>query len=219
MTNEQKNISAEYDWLGRVFKRFMEVEKLIPERQEKLYRLVSSEFAGGRTIIDVGCGLGLGSNVLSHNARFVWGVDINPRNVDFAKRAFRRPNMDFEVIDIEMPPTRELAKFDLVVMIETLEHLENADNGLQNLKRFFGQGTIGFITVPNRANDEVIANEEKHGLHLQHFDAGEFYALMTKHFGSVVLYSVDKLEKWDQTETVDGTSTDYLIVAKVESPK
>lgn len=216
---ENKNISDTFDWVGRVFKRYQEVGRLIPERQEKLYKKIRDEFTGGRTVIDVGCSLGFGSNILSHEARFVWGVDINEKAIDFAKKTFKRPNLDFETLDIENPPTRELARFEIVTMIEILEHLENPQNALNNIKRFFSKDTIGFITFPNCANDEVKENEKKHGLHLSHWDAGQFYELMTNNFNSVVLYSVDKLDTWAMEETCDGASTDYLIVAKVENIK
>ena len=63
---------------------------------------------------------------------------------------------------------------------------------------------------------EVKVNEAKHGLHLNHWSAGEFYALLIQHFSSVIMYSVDKLETWNISETIDGNSTDYLVVAKVE---
>jgi len=213
---DKKNISAEFDWIERVATRFQETGRLIPERQEKLYEKIRNEFVSGKTVLDIGCGLGIGSNILSHEARFVWGVDINPKNIDFAKKAFKRPNLDFEVIDIESPPTREFARFEIITMIETLEHLEDPNKGLQNFKRFFGDNAIGFITIPNYANEEVKVNEAKHGLHLNHWSAGEFYALLIQHFSSVIMYSVDKLETWNISETIDGNSTDYLVVAKVE---
>lgn len=211
-----ENKSAEVDWVGRVFKRYQEVGRLIPERQEKLYKKISLEFCTGKTVADIGCSLGIGSNILSHEARFVWGVDINEKAIEFATKTFKRPNMDFMVLDIEKPPTREFAKFDVVAMIECLEHLADPEGALNNLKRFFHDGTVGFITCPNEANDEVRENEAKHGYHLQKVDAGAFYEQMTRHFRSVTLYSVDKLENWAQEETVDGNSKDYLIVARVE---
>lgn len=216
MDEQPKNVSAEVSWVDRVIKRFHEVGRLIPERQEKLYRAISKEFTAGKTCLDIGASLGVGSNILSYEARFVWGVDINEEAINFAKLAFKRPNLDFEVIDIENPPTRELAKFEIITMVEILEHLENPEQALQNIKRFFLPTTIGFITVPDHANPEVVENEKKHGFHLHQWDGGQFYALMTKHFQHVVMYSVDKLDSWAMEETVDGTTKDYLIVAKVE---
>lgn len=219
MTEREKNISAEYDWLGRVVKRYQEIGLVLPVRQEKLYKKIGLEFAGGRTVLDIGTGLGIGANMLSHEARFVWGIDINEDNIDFATKMFKRPNLDFGVIDIENPPTRQMAKFELITMVEVLEHLEEPEKALQNVKQFFQPSAIGFITIPNQNNEQVPINEAKHGLHLQKFDAGQFYELMTKHFQSVVMYSVDKIDGWGQDTTVDGDSEEYLICAKVEGLK
>lgn len=216
---EKKNVSASVSWVDRVMKRYKETGRFIPEKQEKLYRAVSLEFAGGKTILDVGSSLGIGSNILAHEARFVWGIDINAEAIDFATKLFKRPNLDFEVIDIENPPTRELAQFEIITMIEVLEHVEQPETALNNLKRFFAGGTIGFITCPNIANPEVVENEQKHNFHLSHLNAGQFYELMIKHFNAVTMYSVDKLSSWGQEETIDGASTDYLICAKVEGIK
>lgn len=216
---EMKNTSAEVSWVDRVHKRFKETGRLIPKGQEKLYKKIRNEWVRGKTIIDVGTSLGIGANILAQEARFVWGVDINSEAINFAKKAFQRPNLDFEVMDIEKPPTRSIAQFEVVVMIETLEHLENPELALNNLKRFFLPETIGFITIPDSANPEVLENEKKHGFHLHSWNGGQFYELMTKHFKHVVMYSVDKLKQWQMDETVDGTTKDYLIVAKLESPK
>jgi 2-polyprenyl-3-methyl-5-hydroxy-6-metoxy-1,4-benzoquinol methylase len=202
-------------------KRYKERGVLIPEPQQKLYEKIRDFWIGGRTVIDVGCSLGIGSNIMSHSARAVWGVDVNAEAIDFASKTFRRPNLDFAVLDLENPPTRELAKFEVVVMSEVIEHLVDPEAGLNTIKRFFSQkgGTIGFITAPNYANEVSRENEAKHGFHLSHFTAGEFYELLTRHFQSVTMYSVDKLNQWNQEETVDGDSKDYLIVAKVEGLK
>lgn len=214
-----ENKSAEILWLDRIIKRFHEVGTLIPSRQLKLYEKIRDEFAGGRTIIDIGCSIGIGSNILSHEARFVWGVDINEEAVKFGTLAFKRPNLDFAVFDIENPPSRPISQFELVVASEILEHLVDPEKGLQTIKSMMGKNAMAFITCPNINNKEVVENENKHGYHLSHWNAGTFYELMTKHFNSVVLYSVDKLENWGQEETVDGNSEDYLIVVKVEGQK
>lgn len=210
------NMSEQISWLDRVIKRFKEKGTLIPERQLKLYQKIRDEFVGGRTVIDIGCSTGVGSNILSHEARFTWGVDVNKEAIEFATLAFKRPNLDFAVFDIENPPTRPLSQFEIVVASEIMEHLADPERGIQTIKTMMGRGAVGFITCPNGNNPEVVENENKHGYHLQHWTAGQFYELMTKHFNAVTLYSVDKLDTWGQGDTIDGDATDYLICAKVE---
>lgn len=214
-----ENKSNEISWLDRIITRFKETGILIPTRQQKLYEKIRDHFAGGRTCVDVGCSIGVGSNILSQEARFVWGLDVNKEAIQFATLAFKRPNLDFAVFDIENPPTQEVSKFELIVASEILEHLANVEEGLISIKRLMGKNAIVFITCPNGNNKEVIENENKHGYHLQHWKAGEFYELMTKNFQAVTLYSVDKLEDWEQADTVDGNTEDYLLVAKCEGIK
>lgn len=216
---EKQNRSFEISWFDREMKRFKEKGTLIPDLQTRLYSAISREWVSGRTVVDIGCSLGVGSNILSHNARHVWGIDVNEEAIKFATLAFRRPNAEFAVLDVENPPMRELAKFEVVVMSEVIEHLADVETGLATVKGFFGPDTVGFITAPNQNNDIVKENEAKHGFHIQQWTAGEFYELMTKHFQSVVLYSAEKLNQWNQEETIDGDSKDYLIVAKIEGVK
>jgi cyclopropane fatty-acyl-phospholipid synthase-like methyltransferase len=177
-----------------------------------------NHYAGGRTVVDVGCSIGVGANIMSHTARHVWGIDVNEESINFAKQVFERPNLSFDLYDIEHPSTREFAKFELVTCIEVVEHLKDLEMGLSVIKKFFSGdlNTVGFITIPNIANEEIKDVDAKNELHLNHWNAGEFYELMIKHFRSVTLYSADKVNMWDQEETVDGNSTDRLIIARVE---
>lgn len=215
----KENKSAEISWFDREVKRFKEKGTLIPELQTRLYTAISREWTPGRTVVDMGCSLGVGSNILSHTARYVWGLDINEEAVRYASLAFKRPNLDFAVYDIEHPPMRELSKFEVVVMSEVIEHLADVNAGIGTIKGFFRPETVGFITAPNQNNEKVKENEAKHGFHIQQWTAGSFYEMLIQHFNSVTLYSAEKLNNWSQEETIDGNSTDYLVIAKVEGAK
>ena len=212
------NISAEYDWISRAFSRYAERGLLMPPLQRKLYKKIGEGWCGGRTVVDIGSGLGIGSNILSHTARHVWGLDVNKDNVHLATQAFARPNIEFAILDIENAPSREISPFEIVVCVEVLEHLEDYNKGINSLKRFFSDKlqTVGFVTVPNINNPDIKIRDDKNELHLHRWTPGEFYDLMIKNFKSVTLYSVEGLKNWDMTETVDGSTTDELIVAKVE---
>lgn len=214
------NISAEYDWVTRVARRFNEIGILVPPIQRHLYESIEKEWVSGKTVIDMGCGLGIGSNILSHHARAVWGIDVNEWNINFATQAFKRPNLDFEVYDIENPPTRGVAPFEVVVMCEVIEHLVDVEKGLRVFKSFFSDklNTVGFITCPNIGNEEIKERDAANELHLHHWNAGEFYELLIQHFGQVTLYDAEKLDRWTIDETVGGDSKAPLIVAKVETP-
>lgn len=214
---ERKNVSRDISWLDRDIKRWKEIGTLIPKDQIKIYEKIR-DLSCGLTVVDVGCSVGIGSNILSQQARHVWGVDINEECVRFARDMFARPNLGFELFDIENPSSREYSKFDLVVMSEVIEHLENPEKALQIIKTFFHDKTVGYINTPNKNNPKLIADEPYNELHIREYTAGEFYGLLTKHFAHVVLYSVPKLNTWDNSETIDDNSEDTPIIAKVERP-
>lgn len=210
------NQSLSVSWLDKIIKRYKDTGNLIPVGQDRLYRLIARDWAAGRTVVDIGSSIGYGSNILAHEARFVWGIDVCPESIDFAVKVFKRPNLDFAVLDIEQPPTRGISKFEVVVMCEVIEHLSSPEAGLDMVKRLLAAHGVAFITAPNINNPEVKERDAANSLHISHWTAGEFYALLTKHFQAVTLYSVDKLAYWTQEETIDGNSTDGLIVAKCE---
>lgn len=237
----QQNMSANVSWVERGLKRYMDIGTVIPKMQYKLYKSLAKHWVSGKTVIDVGCSLGVGSNILSHTARHVWGIDMVEDNIKFAKNVFERPNLTFEQYDIEYPNTsRELSKFEVVVFVEVLEHLSDPILGLRNLKnKFFnttwldqggnsyikerstpkgGNPTVGFITVPNTNNPHVKAADAKNKLHLTHYTPSSFYTLLTEHFRSVVLYDGENVSDWSQDETVNLDTQCRLLIAKVEDP-
>src|SRR3990167_3027301 len=60
------------------------------------------------TIVDVGCGSGVGSNILSQNSDMTWGIDKNQTSIQFAKECLERiknsiyysSQLTFDQIDI-----------------------------------------------------------------------------------------------------------------------
>ena len=218
---DNKNRDQNFSWIDRGINRFKQVGTTIPMSQLKVYKSLKDRWVSGKTVIDIGSSLGVGANILSHTARHVWGVDINEEAVKFANDIFARPNLSFEVMDIENPTDRELAPFEVVVMSEVIEHLDNPEQGLNFVKRFFNQktNTVGFITAPNINNPEVKARDAENFLHMHRWDVGQFYEFMIQHFHSVTLFNGDIVDYWTSDETIDGTSTCKLIVAKVEQPK
>lgn len=217
-----KNISGDISWLDRDIYRFKKKGTFIPPGQTHMYSKIRDHWARGRTVIDIGCSAGYGSNILSHQARHVWGIDVNQEALDFAKHMYERPNLSFDFLDLENPPERPISPFEVVVMIEVLEHLPNYEMGLQTVKRFFSDklNTVGFITVPNLGNSKVAKADAENELHVQHWSPGEFYELMTQHFKHVTLYSSNNLNVWEHDETTDGNDVkSIVIIAKVEGIK
>lgn len=179
-------------------------------------------------IVDVGCGSGVGSNILSLEADMVWGIDKNAFSIEFAKECFTREKngiyyssqVTFDEIDI-MNDNRQFMAFDIVVSIEVAEHVWDIHGFLNQLKRFTKRdkkgavirewGTEFFISTPNRNNPKIRKDRPENLFHCREWRSEEFAALLRKHFENVELMN-------QKGEPVQEDTQEQIIFAKCSWP-
>ena len=185
-------------------------------------------------IVDVGCGCGVGSNVLSQEADFVWGIDKNAKSVQFAKECFERvknqiyysAQVSFDNLDI-MEDTRDFAQFDLVVAIEIIEHVDDYRGFLSTLITKFSRRdkagifdrvnpTEFFISSPNRNNKSITKNTPRNKYHVREWTSSEYFNVLSEYFEHVVLHNTLLMEiPKEEYETTNHTP----ILVKAWGPK
>jgi 2-polyprenyl-3-methyl-5-hydroxy-6-metoxy-1,4-benzoquinol methylase len=154
-------------------------------------------------IVDVGCGTGAGSNILSQEADFIWGIDKNSNSIKLARELFTRlkngfyysSQVSFDQIDIITEPreARNFMKFDVVVAIEIIEHISDATLFLNKIVACFDKDKAGyeattyFISTPNRNSDKINKITPKNGYHVREWTSQEFYNFLSGFFSSVEL--------------------------------
>ena len=180
-------------------------------------------------IVDVGCGCGVGSNVMSQEADFVWGIDKNEWSIEFAKECFTREKngiyynsqLTFDIIDI-MEDSREFMKFDIVVAIEIIEHIHDTHKFLKSLIQFTKTDKKGnpkiegatefYISTPNRNSPKIKDDQPQNPYHVREWTAQEFDKLLSKYF--------EQVEFMDNTgKPIAKDAKDDLIFAKAMYPK
>jgi 2-polyprenyl-3-methyl-5-hydroxy-6-metoxy-1,4-benzoquinol methylase len=165
-------------------------------------------------IVDVGCGSGVGSNVLSQEADMVWGIDKNQTSIRFAKEAFERVKngiyysgqLTFDYIDI-MKEERELMKFDAVVAIEIIEHIDDYKFFLKQLINKFDNrrpedSTEYYISTPNRNNDSIKNDHPYNKFHVREWTSEEFYSVLSEFFGDIKFTN-------SEGEPIEGYTTNH----------
>ena len=182
-------------------------------------------------IVDVGCGSGVGANIMSLEADMVWGIDKNELSIQFAKEAFTREKngeyyssqLTFDVIDV-MHDNRQFMTFDIVVAIEIIEHIWDVNGFLNQLKRFTkkdkkglvikdrNQATEFFISSPNRNFIKIRKDRPENLFHVREWRSQELHSLLKKHFEEVELMN----QKGEPIEIEN--SADQVIFAKCRHP-
>jgi SAM-dependent methyltransferase len=82
----------------------------------------------GRTVLEAGCGTGLGTAMLERTAHTIKGTDKLQRNIDFAKAVY--PWIEFSTWDLNYPSS---LRASIVVCVEAIEHVGNTQNALKHL--------------------------------------------------------------------------------------
>lgn len=169
-------------------------------RERALQHPQYPKFVWKPQIVDVGCGVGLGSNILSQEADVVWGIDKNVNSIKFAKEAFTRiknniyycPQLTYDVIDI-ISDNRTFAKFDIVVAIEIIEHISDYKTFLKTLIEKFDRRrndmpTEYFISTPNRNNRHIAKDKPFNSYHVREWTQEEFHAVLSEFFERIEFF-------------------------------
>jgi SAM-dependent methyltransferase len=102
--------------------------------------LWAMSIARGNDVVDLGCGDGYGTFMLSWTAASAHGVDLNSRAIERA--ANRYPDACYTVADICSPD--KLPAASVAVCFEVLEHLEKASNLLHAAAQRYPRLLISF---------------------------------------------------------------------------
>lgn len=118
---------------------------------EHLHRYaLACELSAGKNVLDIACGEGYGSRLLANNAAAVTGVDIDEATIKKANEKYQAGNLRFMAANAISTPL-PAHSFDLLVSFETLEHLEEHEQLLQEFKRLLKPEGLLIISTPDKA--------------------------------------------------------------------
>ncbi len=158
------------------------------ETEHKQRYLSILQMVEGKTVLDIACGEGYGTSILSSRARQVFGVDINPDLVEHASRKYNQENISFLHGSASQIPLASNS-VDIIVSFETLEHIDADTQNLflAEVKRVLRINGVFIISTPNKKNYTDRYNH-RNEFHLCELYEDEFEKLLKRHFGHVRLY-------------------------------
>ena len=167
------------EWTGERYLPWLEDASI---NYEHLHRYAyAAEFVQDKRVLDLACGEGYGSYLLARRAAAVVGIDIDKQTVKHARNKYLKSNLDFKVGSITDIPIEGNNVFDVVVCFEALEHVEEHENLLKEVKRLLTPAGLFIVSTPNKRtySDETQFSNPFH-LHELYFD--EFKELLGNHF-------------------------------------
>jgi SAM-dependent methyltransferase len=146
----------------------------------------------GRTVLDLGCGVGGYSRALADRGFAMRALDVNPEYVERA----RSLGVEAAVYDGERLPLED-GSVDTVILLEVLEHLEDPGALLREARRVARENVL--VTTPNCSQDfGEVPVEFSHMLdmdHRQFFTETSLRGLLDDVFGSSVVEQTAPIDR------------------------
>tara|TARA_B100000242_G_scaffold288566_1_gene256989 strand:- start:821 stop:1546 length:726 start_codon:yes stop_codon:yes gene_type:complete len=101
-------------------------------------------------ILDIGCGGGLISEPLARLGGTVTGIDASEKNIKVAQVHAIKNNLNINYIKNSPEELKEFEKFDIILNLEIVEHVEDVDLYLLSCYKLLKKGGIMFTATLNR---------------------------------------------------------------------
>jgi len=167
-------------------------ERHTPERKgniqlEHLHRYaLACEYVEDKVVLDIACGEGYGSAMLSNFANQVFGVDISEETINHAQSKYQKDNIEFKVGSCSEIPLKD-SSIDIVVSFETIEHHDQHEAMMNEVKRILKPGGLLIISSPDKHEYSDVPGG-KNAYHIKELYYDEFKSLLKAHFRNVNIY-------------------------------
>ena len=101
-------------------------------------------------ILDIGCGGGLISEPMARLGGNVTGIDAAEKNVKIASLHSKESNLKIRYLENSPEQLKEKEKFDIILNLEIVEHVENLDLYLQSCYDLLKRNGLMFTATINR---------------------------------------------------------------------
>lgn len=185
---------------------------------EHLHRYaLCREWVEGLRVLDVACGTGYGTAVLGTVAASVTGLDISQDSVIEARRRYGKENVQYVVGDCYALPFDD-ESFDVVVANEMIEHVEDHDGLIKEIKRVLRPNGRFLVSTPNKP----VYNRYKppNIFHISEMNINGFETLLRGHFPHVRMIATRMMlssVSFDLERQVNGENQSSALIYSAQN--
>ncbi len=130
--------------------KFKILHEIRPLRIKYILRQFKAKNIKNLEILDLGCGGGLVSESLARLDAKVTGVDFVGNNIKIAKKHAKSNNLEINYIKSDIEELNIKKKFDVVILFEILEHLDDWKFFLSKLNKVVKNNGLIIISTINK---------------------------------------------------------------------
>lgn len=150
--------------------------------------ILAKPYVEGKNILDIACGSGYGTYLLSKVAKNVTGGDIDSINVEYCNENYSSDNLTFDVQNIAKLSYPD-DSFDVVTCFETIEHVDEETQilAIKEIRRVLKDDGVLIISTPNI--DSKHYQDVDNEFHIKELTNIEFRRLINEEFKKVDVFS------------------------------
>ncbi|HEV3188372.1 MAG TPA: class I SAM-dependent methyltransferase, partial [Acidimicrobiales bacterium] len=177
----------------------------------------------GDVAVDLGCGTGFGTALISNFCSHVAGVDLDPAVIDLSER-WGTTNVSFYCDNacsrdlLQRVPVRDA---DVILSMETIEHLEDYFTYIENAIAMMKPAGVFAVGTPNRTMtyERYPSRSHMDVSHVQEFSAISLGRTLSWYFDSVEVYYQYLPEFWTTHQPSRLYDLEEVVFTKVaENP-
>jgi len=132
-----------------------------------------------KIVLDIACGSGYGTSLLSKYAKRITGVDISNDAVNFANKEYCGDNIIFKKSNGKTIPFED-DSFDVVTSFETIEHINEYEFFMAEIKRVLKPNGLFILSTPNK-----LEFSQGNHFHVHEFIHDELVGLVKKYYSEL----------------------------------
>jgi len=136
-----------------------------------------------KKILDIGCGDGVLSYMLAKEKAIVSGVDTSDIAIAYAKEKTKKMQIDFRQASAYELPFDD-SEFDAIVSSDVIEHLQDVNQYLKEIKRVTKKDGVIVLSTPIRFTEEPLDK-----MHVVEWFEEEYISILAKYFDKTVFYT------------------------------
>ena len=152
-----KSKKSEFDHFSRLARewwskngQFKTLHDIQPFRIKYIQGILNKNKLKKTKILDIGCGGGLISEGVSKLGADVTGIDFVKENIKVAKMHAKKNNLNINYIVKDFEKEKITSKFDVIIIFEVLEHLNDWELFLKKIRLNLKKNGILIISTINK---------------------------------------------------------------------
>ena len=153
------------------------------------YKFAAKMAGRGRSILEMGCGEGIGAPILAEHAVSYTGIDYDEPQIEAAKRIFSGEKFHFLTGDFF---ERSVGCFDSVVSLDVIEHIykEHEERYVEALCAHLNPNGIAVVGTPNETTAPY-ASALSRAAHVNLYSQERLRTLLLKYFTHVFCFGMN----------------------------